>query len=306
MKKSYLLLVSALALFITGCGPTKIVVPSYAAPAEYKKIQGISSGGDAGEGKYLALAINPDVTTESKNTKKQLSKVLISNVKQALTETNFITIYPIYDLANVALNMDVDNFTYNRKGTKLDAEMDVTFTITKGTTEFFVKKYSNTTRRQSASGRLPSQNKIMAYLGKKVVNKFISDISPLKTYQVREFKSLPGELEYVLAYAKQKNYESAIEGMEKVAQADRNLNFLYDLAILYEALASEKEDLKVLSKAKKYYEEAFIKGGSTDDLVIGSKARFDKFYRLLKMTEDQSAKNQTLKNELDDTYGQTE
>ena len=297
--KCAVLISCAAALLLSGCGSTKIVIPSYAPPQEYKKIEGIQSGGDMREGSYLAMAINPDVSGENITDKGQLEKNLISAVKQSLTETNFITIYPVFDLADVALNMEVISYSYAPQDGL--ADIQVSFSITKGVTEYLHKTYSSEVRRSS----FPSKNKILYELSKSVVEDFISDISPLKTYQLREFKPLKSDLEYVLTYAKRRNYESAIEDMESY-DGERDLNYFYNLAVLYEALASKHEKLTLLAKADKNYKEAMKTGGFDDELVVNAKSRFDNFYRLIKMADEQERKNKVLKNELDDMFGKTE
>ncbi len=47
-------------------------------------------------------------------------------------------------------------------------------------------------------------------------------------------------------------------------------------------------------------------GGHSDETIVKSKARFDNFYRLFKMTQQQKQKNKKLENELNDMYGQVE
>jgi len=115
--------------------------------------------------------------------------------------------------------------------------------------------------------------------GLKIVKYFISDISPLKTYQMREFKPLPSELQAVIAYAKRKNYKGAISLMEAY-KGDKDANYYYNLAILYEAMASTTEDIKYLKLAQKNYNEAILKGGGDDKTILDAKVRFDKFFDL--------------------------
>ena len=75
---------------------------------------------------------------------------------------------------------------------------------------------------------------------------------------------------------------------------DRDMNFYYNLAILFEAEASIKEDLKILRFAKLNYEKAMQEGGSEDKIVTSAKVRFDSFYELLNQTKKQNKANQAL------------
>lgn len=294
------------ALFIGGCGNAKIVIPSYSPPKEYKKLSSIESGGDMREGTYMAIAINPDISGESSKDKKKIDSILINAVKQGLTETNFITIYPIFDTANVALNMELISYEYEKSINNINADMQVAFTITKGVTEYISKTYSSkATRYSSNPSLLPSKSKILLDLGEEVTKKFISDITPLKTRQLREFKSMPSELEYIITYAKRGNFESAVEDMENF-DGDKDASYYYNLAVLYEGLGSKTGEMKVFAKAKKAYAKAMRKGGLNDEVVVNAKAKFDNFYRLFQMTQKQKDENKNLSDELDDMYGQTE
>lgn len=304
--KYYVLLTSALAFLLNGCGNAKIVIPSYSPPKEYKKLSEIESGGDVREGTYMALAINPEIAGEASGDKKKLDAILVNAIKQGLTETNFISIYPIFDTANVALNMQIISYEYEKSQNNIKADMQVSFTITKGITEYLSKTYSAKANRYSSNpNNLPSKSKVLLDLGKDVSKKFISDITPLKTRQLREFKSMPSELDYIITFAKRGNFESAVEDMQDY-DGDKDLNYYYNLAILYEALGAKTGDMKTFTKAKKSYSKAMRKGGSSDDMVVNAKARFDNFYRLFQMTQDQKGKNKNLSDELDDMYGQTE
>ncbi len=160
-----------------------------------------------------------------------------------------------------------------------------------------VKKYSDRKNRQSRDvSKLPSENELASQAVSKVVKYFISDISPLKTNQLREFKPLPSDLKQVVAYAKRKNYKGAIKLMQRHKEG-RDMNYYYNLAILFEAEASTKEDLSVLRFARLNYEKAMDKGGSSDKLVGDAKAKFDNYYDLLNLTKKQGKANQALLND---------
>lgn len=297
-----LIIVSFLIALLSACAATtKIVVPSYSPPKEYKRISEIESGGEMQEGAYLALAIDPDV--KGKGGDSGIGELMISSIKEGLTDTNFITLHPIFDDAYVQLNMNVLAFDFKKSGSDIKADIQVAFTITKGISEYLNKTYSAEVNRYSSDPNLlPSKNKVLFDLSKDVTKKFISDITPLKTNQLREFKSMPSELEYILTYAKRGNYQSAVEDMEAY-DGGKDAGFYYNLAVLYEALGSQSDGSEYFVKADKTYKASMRTGGSTDEVVVNNKSRFDNFYRLFKMTEKQKSTNKQLTNELEETYG---
>jgi len=299
-KLSSSTLLLATAIFLSACGGAggpKIVIPSYTAPKEASKLSKIETKDEyISDGAYLALWINPNVS-EAQNTNAQLQSLLIDSVKSKLTQTNFIAIDPMGGEEGVALNMKVSNYSYEKVGTKVSLALEVTFTLSRGMDEFLVKKYSDRKNRQSRdASKLPTENELASQSVSKVVKYFISDISPLKTNQLREFKSLPSELQPVVSYAKRKNYKGAIKLMQRHKDG-RDMNYYYNLAILFEAEASIKEDLSILRFAKLNYQKAMDQGGFSDKLVSGAKARFDNFYELLNQTKKQSKANQALIND---------
>ncbi|MCP5161682.1 MAG: hypothetical protein H7A00_08425 [Hahellaceae bacterium] len=289
---------------LAGCATTqKIVIPSYTAPREYKKISEIESGGEMKEGVYLALAIDPEVKGQSVASEPKLPDLLVNGIKQGLTETNFITIYPIFDEAYVQLDIHVLSFEYVQTDNDIKADIQVSYTLVKGVSEYLNKTYSGRiTRHSSQPALLPSRNQVLLDLTRDVSKKFVSDITPLKTNQLREFKSLPGALEYVLTYAKQGNFQSAISDMEEYT-GSKDAGFYFNLAVLYEAQGSETKDMELFRKADLMYKKSMQTGGSSDELIVGTKAKFDNFYRLFKLTEKQRKANKQLTNELESTYG---
>lgn len=289
-------------LFLGGCAGPKILIESYSAPRENKKIQGMIADETSSEkGKYLALAIDPHVTSKKRGADRIiLERLLVPYVKEKITETNFIYLHPIYDESKITLHMEVLDYAYKASINDIKAHLSINFVINRGISEYYSKTYSARDERYSKSGQgLPAKNEILACMTKKCAKSFIKDISPLKIKQIREFKSLPGDIEYIIQYAKRKNYEGAIEAMERY-QGKRNMNFFYNLAVLYEALASEKNDLYILKKANDNYDNAMQEGGSKDDIIISAKARFDNFYRLIKNVISQEAENKAFEKEIDE------
>jgi len=309
MYKKIILLVSfVVALFLSGCGASgaKIVIPSYTAPKEVAKLSKIETKDEfISDGAYLAVWLNPDVKGVKK-TNPKLKQMLIDSVKAKITETNFITIDPLGDENGVTLSMNVLNYDYKKVSNKVSMVLEVTFILSRATDEFLVKKYRVRKNRQSRDlTKLPTQNELASQAVAKVVKYFIADISPLKTSQLREFKALPPELEAVIAYAKRKNYKGAIKLMNYY-HGKKDMNFYYDLAVLYEAYASETENLKLLRLADRNYEKAISLGGLNDKLIIDAKSRFDNFYELLSTTKKQDKANQALRDDRNSMAGSSD
>lgn len=298
---------TSLVILLAGCAQnTKIVVPSYAPPADIQKIEELKSGGETTEGVYLTFAINPDLhfatTPPAKVEADLLMRNLVNQIRAQITETSFITLHPIYDMASVVLDMEVLDYQYIEAAKERRASVKITFTLSKGSTPVLSKIYDASEIRFSADpNRLPSKSEILSRASQTVVKKFVSDISPTRTNQLREFLPLPSELSHVIGFAERGNFESAIEDMLKF-KGKKDMNFYYDLAVLYEALGSRTENLKTTAKAKDAYDEAFKLGGNKNEIVTAAKARFDNFYRLLVLTQSQQLKNQQLNQELNQQF----
>ena len=308
MKNVVLVVItSIIGIFFGACGSKEmIVIPSYTAPHEAAKLSKIETKDETiSKGAYLALWLNP-VVDGAKRVNPSLEKMLLNGVKSSLTQTNFITIDPLGGSDGVALNMKVLNYDYKKTSSSTSIYLEVSFTLSRGADEFLVKTYSDRKNRQSEdTNRLPSENELASEAVSKVVKFFISDISPLKTSQLREFKSLPDELKAVAENAKRKNYKSAIQLMNRY-KGSKDMNFYYNLAVLYEAEASVTENLKILKYAEQNYEKAVELGGKNDELVISAKARFDNFYELLRKTKKQDEANQALRNDRNSMLGSSD
>jgi len=304
---SYVVAISV-GVFFSACGGSsaKIVIPSYTAPKEAAKISKIETKDEfISDSAYLALWLNPDIVN-AKASNPKIADMLIQSVKAKLTETNFIALDPLGGDDGVALNMNVSNYEYKDNGNKLSLSLEVTFTLARGVEEFLVKKYSTRSNRQSKDKtKLPTENELASQSVDKLVRYFISDISPLKTNQLREFKSTPKGLEVVVPYAKSKNYKGAIKAMNRY-KGKKDMNYYYNLAILYEAEASVTENMKLLKRSEFNYEQAMVLGGHKDKVVISAKARFDKFYDLLDKTKKQGKANEALINDRNSMAGSSD
>lgn len=305
-KKYSVLALSLGALLITGCaGGAKITIPSYAPPREEAKIKKMVTQNDTIPGSaYLAVTIDPKVL----NLDRAIPKVkdfLIDDIKTKLTQTNFIALNPIAGDNDVMLIMNIENYHYSATANARSVEIGVNFTLSRGAEEFLSESYKKKKNRQSADPKmLPSESMLASQAVNDVVEDFIADISPLKTFQLREFKPLPDDIAYVIDYAQTRNYSGAIKAMEKY-KGSKDMNFYYDLAVLYEAQASTAEDLSGLDQANDYYNLAMSKGGSKDSVILSAKARFDSFYELLAKTKKQDKNNQGLIKSRDGELGKS-
>jgi len=286
--------------FFSACAGKKIIIDCYSAPKEYKKIEGLRSDfNSAKKFKFLSIAIYPKIESQIRGRDIiTLEKLLISDVKEKITELNFITLEPIFETSPNRLNLQIIDYQYrstnNETSNEIECNLVVNFVIRRGATEYYAKSYSAKENRYAKSKQgLPGKDLLLKEMSKQCAASFVKDISPLKTKQLRELKSLPGDIEYVIDYAIIRNYEGAIEAMEKYT-GKKDMNFYYNLAVFYEALAGEKENLTLLEKANKNYILAMENGGAKNDLVISSKARFDIFFNLFSKVESQKNDNKEL------------
>ena len=298
------------ALIVSGCASQqKILVESYSAPKEHKKIEMMLSSDSSADsaGKNLTLSIDPDISmVSSLANNSTLGMMIIDDIKELLTETNFISIHPAFDSEGISLKMSISNYQYSETDRNVKANMRVNFVISQGVSEFFSKSYDAKETRFSKSGQgLPRRSDIEALLSKKCATQFVRDISPTKVMQLRVFKAFPDKLEYVSEFARRKNYDGGIKAMNSY-QGKKDAEFHYNLAVLYEALASDKEDLAQLSKANEHYDWAMSSGGSSDKDIIAAKARFDSFYRLFAKVNEQVLNNVGKQKELQEEYGISE
>lgn len=304
-KIKYLLLVVA-ALMLGGCAKEQLLIDVYSAPKELKKVEGMVST-NAKLGEYLIISINPEVQMNQKRANaKALESYLVSNIQESLTQTGFFTIHPIYSESNIKLDMQVIEYTFDEGSNHVNADLSVDFIITKNATKYFNKVYNQKIKLQARAGRsaLPSNSSILADLAKSVTAKFAKDISPLRTKKLVELKSLPDAIAYTINYAKSGNYQGAIDAMENYT-GSKDVNYHFNLAIYYEGLAAKTQSLDLLAKASENYEKAMMLGGATDELVLKEKAKFDNFYNLFKLIEEQRTNNEGKIKAIDREYGIT-
>lgn len=305
-----LLSIIPLALF-TGCGTTgkQIIVPTYIAPKQEAKIKGLMADTTDTKGKFLSFSINPNVSSPKElRLTDAMQKQVLNTTKQAITKSNYILINPVLNDATNTLSMSVINYRYDNKcesdACSVNGEIKMSFQITRGGVDYYVENYDASVLRSAERAKrqfLPSEATASNEMVKECVEKFIYDISPNKTNQLRELKSLPSELSYVIDMAPKGNYENLIEAMEGY-KGEKTLGYYYNLAVFYEALAASSEDLSMLKKAKINYTKAMEKGGSSDAVVIATKAKFDNFYKMLDKLVAQQDKNKAKEKAINEDY----
>lgn len=302
------LLSSVAALFLTGCVSGKqIIVPTYLAPKEASKVKGIMDDNGDKKGKFVSLAIDPKVKSEVQ-IPDALKKRIVNITKETITESNYILLHPIYSVSQNGLSLQVTNYSFKKSceadACYLDSQLELSFNISRGSVDYYTKNYNSSKQRQSekrSQHLLPNEMEISAELIKDCVEQFIADISPQKTNQLRELKPLPSEIAYLLDMAPAGNYQEIIAKMEKY-KGDKDMSYYYDLAVFYEALAAKNEELGFLEKANANYDKALAKGGATDEVVVKTKARFDKFYDVFKKLAQQRSNNKKQEKSINDEY----
>lgn len=296
----------------SGCSSSgkQIIVPTYVAPKEVAKVKGIVADSGDTKGKFLSFAINPKISVPNgvNNVTDATKKKIISITKEAITNSNYILIHPVYNASTIGLSMSVTDYSYVKDCSsdmcELTSGISMDFQINRGSVDYFTKVYDSTSRRSAEKHKqqlLPTAQELSTEMIRDCVEKFIFDISPSKTNQLRELKSLPSEIAYVVDMAPKGNYENLIETMEAY-KGDKSVGYYYDLAVFYEALAATNEDLPMLKKAKLNYEKAMKKGGSSDTLVVNTKARFDNFYAILDKLLTQQDKNKKQEKAIDGDF----
>lgn len=300
-------------LVFTGCatGEKQIIVPTYTAPKEVAKVKGLIEDSSDSKGKFLSFAINPKISVPDgiNNVTDAMKKQIIITTKEAITGSNYIMIHPVFNSSTIGLTMSVTGYKYDKPNCsgdmcELSPALSMGFEINRGGIDYFTKTYNSAANRSAEKNKqqqLPSQLILTSEMIKDCVEQFISDISPSKTNQLRELKSLPAEIAYVIDMAPKGNYENLVETMEGY-KGEKSVGYYYDLAVFYEALAATNEDLPMLKKAKANYEKAMSKGGSSDEVIVNTKARFDNFYSMLNKLLSQQDKNKKKEKAISDEY----
>lgn len=304
---------SIAVILLAGCGVggKQIIVPTYLPPKEAGKVKGITNGNGDNKGKFISFAINK-VKSEVP-VPKGTDRRIINITQEAVTESNYILLHPVYNSSHNGLDILVTKWEFpkpecDQNECILKTEMELAFTIYRGSVPYITKIYPVSKTRSTEKRtkmNLPSEMTLSAEMIKESVEGFISDISPQKTNQLRELKSLPTEIAYLLDMAPAGNYQEIINKMEKY-KGDKDASFYYDLAVFYEALAAKSEELGFLEKANINYQKSMDRGGSSDSVIVSTKARFDNFYNIFKKLVQQRSINQKQENSINEDYNTKE
>jgi len=279
----------------TGCAKDNLIMKTYSPPSQMEKVKDLIVN-TTSQTSYLDVFIHEDLPfiLNNKTQNNNVAEALLGNVKKYLTQTNFIGINQNGNSDTISLEMKIIGFSYSSTSNSIDASLEVSFSFIKDSTDtpIFVEQYYATTKRFSKAGNqgLPSKVEVFSYLTNTIASDLVMDISPVKGTKLVELKSLPKEIAYTIQYAKMKNYKGAINAMEKY-QGTKTLAYYFNLAIYYEAFAAVSNDLELLTKANQNYEQAMILGGTQDDVIIKTKAKFDTFYELIKSIDLQKNRN---------------
>lgn len=305
-KVVWLFAILGVAFNFTACTPSpspsdphNVVINAYVPPLEERVIRDAMN-----QSGVFSLALDPAVqmaaTTQDGSV---LQKALVDSMLAALGSENYICIEPVYDWAEVKLRMKVVDYNYkewyDRDNGMYNIQnfLQVSFVLSQSGIDKLTKTYDWEEPRSARNKQqLPSQKVLLSKLAKNVVASFIEDIAPKRTYQMRKLEDFPNELSYVQIFIENKNYQSAVEEMASY-MGEKDAEYYYNLAILYEAVASESEKANDMQKAKTCYTRCMQNGGSGNEEMVEAKARFDESFRQFSRLENQRRANK--KCELD-------
>jgi hypothetical protein len=290
-KTTNSLLVLAMVFAFSACGPTKLLLNTYSPPNKQKEVKQMLESEDSKSG-FLELEI-VDTVLKAKNVKsdKDFDNKLLSSLKKYITQTNFIAVSSVADQSAMSLDMKVLIFDYKQDANSIKGTIAVEFNIRKEGTVFYTQNYKYVFSRYSKAG-LQGINKgmILSQASDYLAKKLIKDISPIATQKLVELKPLPSEIEYTITYAKAKNFKGAIKGMKNY-KGEKTAAYYYNLAVYYEALASQSDSLELLTKADEYYEQAMALSQGKDETIVKGKAKFDNYYNIIKKVAHQKKIN---------------
>ena len=296
-----LFLLGAMAFSISGCGQTKLLIGTYNPPKKQKEVNQMLETTDFKSG-YLDLEIyNKVIKADGIKTDKSFDNKLLSSLKKFITQTNFIAINSVADQSNLSLDMKVLIYNYKATSNRINGVISVEFNIRKEGTVFYTQNYKYNINRYSKAGiqGLPTKGEILAQASDYLAKKLIKDISPVATQKLVTLKSLPSEIEYTIRYAQGKNYEGAIKGMKKY-KGEKTDAYYFNLAVYYEALASQSDSIELLTKADEYYDDAMRLSEGDDEVIVNGKMKFDNYYSIIKKVADQKRAN--AKNNKNDNF----
>ena len=277
---------------LSGCAKKQILLNTYVAPSKPKEVSQMLEGSSSTSGSLEIELVNYIQKADGAKSDKAFESRLFSSLKKFITQTNFISLSEVEDKGNLSLDMKVLVFDYTTSANSIDGTISVEFNIRKEGTIFYTQNYKHFIKRYSKAGKqgLPSKNELLLEASDDLAKKLIKDISPTQTLKLVQLMPLPSEIEYTLKYAKDKNYEGAIKGMKKY-EGEKSAGYYFNLAVYCEALASQTDDLSLLTKADEYYESAMQLSRGEEEIITKGKSKFDRYYKIIKKVADQKAKN---------------
>ncbi len=283
-------------LFFTACatGP-KLSIDSYSTPEDIDVLSNIEINyAYIPKNSYLVMWLNPKVKLYD-GANGLISPMILKTLKDELEKSTFITVDPSGDFDPVTLNIVVSEYNYDKtidmtqiksdeKNNESSLELEMSFIISKGGEDLLIRTYSDEkTYKTSNPMGIVNDIALADELSKKMIKKFISDITPQKTETQKQFKPFPEELMHITKLVKEKNYTKAVKDMSNY-HGQKDMDYYYNLALLYEARASESGNLMLLSMAKVNYERSFKLGGDDDSLIEDAYEEFITLYELLHKT----------------------
>lgn len=291
-KSYHIVLLILTGAILCGCANTKLLINTYVPPNKPKEVSQMLDSDDSTSGFLEIEIVDYVVKASGVKSDKSFEYKLLSSLKKFITQTNFISVNEVKDISNLSLDMKIIGFDYKETPNRIDGLISVEFNIRKEGRVFYTQNYKYPIKRYAKAGRqaLPSKSELLSEASDYLAKKLIKDISPIASMKLVELKELPNSLEYTKSFAQQKNYEGAIKGM-KAYNGDKDAAYYFNLAVYCEALASKSDDLALLSRANEYYEKAMQLSGGEDEIIVKGKAKFDRYYKIIKKVADQKAKN---------------
>lgn len=275
-----------ISLMMSACTSwPKIQTPTFTVPKEIDSINEIKISRQVlSEPAYISICLDKNITSEEEMS-PQAKIILANTINAKLTSSDFIINNPSCDQGALLLNMTLNDYDYERDDDEVSLELEISFTLALGNDEFLEKEYSAQKEySKERSEILAEENTLVSQVSLIIINKFIAELSPQKIVQEQKFKPIPEKLTHLIPYVNNKEYHEAIMIANKY-KGVKDMNYYYNLAILYEAQSCATNNVNLLKLANVNYERAMKLGGDDDSLISNTKETFDDFYSLITKQE---------------------
>ena len=292
LRKSYIGALVLSAVLLSGCGKSQLLLNTYVPPNKPKEVAQMLESDDATSGFLEIEIVDHILKGDGIKSDSSFENKLVSSLKKFVTQTNFISISEVKDKSNLSLDMKVVVFDYKESQNATNGIIAVEFNIRKEGTTFYTQGYEYKINRYSKAGRqaLPSKAQLLSEASDYLAKKLIKDISPIASLKLVELKPFASDLAAAETFTNSKNFESAIKTM-KAYKGEKDESYYFNLAVLCEALAAKSDKMELLAKANEYYEKAMQLSEGGDEIITKGKAKFDRYYQIIKKVADQKAKN---------------